>query len=230
MSTRASDTETNSPAAGAPAEVGGAARTGGRRGGGGRPTWRRRLAWPAVIVTAGAVAAACSSTSSTTPPAASSTSTSSGASTSSTAATTTAAILHDARVGSLGLVLTNAKGLTVYRYTPDKPNVSNCTGSCASVWPPVTVPAGTKVTAVSGVNGTLGTIMRSDGTTQVTFNEMPLYTFAGDSKAGQANGQGVSGIWFVISPTGAKTTGSATGGSASGGSAPTTTKGSTYGY
>ena len=130
----------------------------------------------------------------------------------------------------MGLVLTNAKGLTLYRYTPDKPNVSVCTGTCASVWPPVTVPAGTTVTAVSGVNGTLGTITRSDGTTQVTFNGEPLYTFEGDSKPGQANGQGVSGIWFAVSPTGAKTTSSKSSSTGTG-SATTTTKGSGgYGY
>ena len=73
-------------------------------------------------------------------------------------------------------VLTNSAGFTVYWFAPDTSTTSNCTGSCATYWPPVKGPA----TAGSGVTGTLGTITRSDGTMQATYDGHPLYTYAGD--------------------------------------------------
>jgi predicted lipoprotein with Yx(FWY)xxD motif len=173
-----------------------------------------------VLLAAGVLAAACSS-STTTPPA----NAGSGNGTTSTTSGSASAVVHVGRVGSLGTVLTNAQGMTLYRYTPDKKNVSNCTGSCASLWPPLTVPAGTaSVTAVHGAGGTLGTIKRSDGSTQVTFNGIPLYTYTGDAKAGQANGEGLDGIWFVIKANGSLTSGS------SGSTTTSTSGGSSGGY
>ena len=73
-------------------------------------------------------------------------------------------------------VLTNAKGFTLYSFAPDTPTKSNCNGACAQFWPPVIGPA-----TASGVKGTFGTIKRSDGSTQATFDGHPLYTFAGDT-------------------------------------------------
>ncbi|MHB9034286.1 MAG: hypothetical protein ACYC6L_14710 [Anaerolineae bacterium] len=101
-----------------------------------------------------------------------------------------------------GAYLTDSKGMSVYLYTKDTSGVSNCTGNCATNWPPLTVPAGTQPTAGSGVTGTLGTITRADGTLQVTLNGAPLYYFVQDKAAGEMNGQGVNGIWFLVSPSG----------------------------
>ena len=94
-------------------------------------------------------------------------------------------------------VLTNAKGLTLYWFAPDSPAASKCTGSCAAYWPPV---AGTPK-AGPGVTGRLGTIKRPGGTTQATYEGHPLYTYIGDSAAGQANGNKLDlngGYWYEV--------------------------------
>jgi predicted lipoprotein with Yx(FWY)xxD motif len=120
-------------------------------------------------------------------------------------------------------VLTNSSGKTMYWFAPDTSTTSKCTGSCATYWPPVTGP----VTAGSGVTGTLGTITRSDGTMQATYDGHPLYTYVGDTAAGQAKGNGLNlsgGLWYEMTVSGAKpavatagSTGSASTGSAGGG-------------
>jgi predicted lipoprotein with Yx(FWY)xxD motif len=108
-----------------------------------------------------------------------------------------------APVGSLGTVLVTASGVTLYRYSPDGTGKSVCTGGCAAAWPPLTVPAGTThVGAGRGVTAAdLGTIRRADGTLQVTYQGRPLYRYVGDTKPGQASGQGLEGTWFVVTPT-----------------------------
>lgn len=101
-------------------------------------------------------------------------------------------------------VLTNAKGFTLYAFAPDTATKSNCNGTCAHYWPPVTGP----VTAGSGVTGKLGTIKRSDGSTQATYNGHPLYTYSGDSKPGQDSGNNLNlsgGFWHVVPVTGTVT-------------------------
>ena len=100
-------------------------------------------------------------------------------------------------------VVTNSSGKTLYWFAPDTSTTSKCTGSCATFWPPVTGP----VTAGSGVTGTLGTITRSDGTTQATYDGHPLYTYVGDTAAGQAKGNGLNisgGLWYEMTVSGAK--------------------------
>lgn len=103
-------------------------------------------------------------------------------------------------VGS-GSYLVDAKGMTLYLYTKDSAGTSVCTGGCANNWPPLTVSgqpsAGTGVTA-----SLLGTITRADGSTQVTYNGHPLYYYKSDSAAGDENGQGVGGVWYVVSASG----------------------------
>jgi predicted lipoprotein with Yx(FWY)xxD motif len=99
-------------------------------------------------------------------------------------------------------VLTNAKGFVVYWFVPDTSTTSKCTGSCATYWPPVTGPA----TAGAGVTGTLGTITRSDGTKQATYDGHPLYTYAGDTAPGKAKGNGLNvsgGLWYEMTVSGA---------------------------
>jgi predicted lipoprotein with Yx(FWY)xxD motif len=101
---------------------------------------------------------------------------------------------------SLGQILTDQDGRTIYRFTPDSANTSTCSGGCADNWPAVT--AASAPTAGSGVTGQVATMTRDDGSTQVTVNGFPVYYFAGDTAAGQVNGQGVGGKWFVITAAG----------------------------
>jgi predicted lipoprotein with Yx(FWY)xxD motif len=99
-------------------------------------------------------------------------------------------------------VLTNAKGFTLYWFAPDTATKSNCNGSCAAIWPPVPGPA----TAGPGVTGKLGTIKRSDGSTQATYDGHPLYTYVADTAPGQAHGNGLNvsgGLWHEVTASGA---------------------------
>ncbi len=98
-------------------------------------------------------------------------------------------------------VLTNAKGRTLYWFAPDTATRSACYGTCAAYWPPVRGAA----TAGPGVTGRLGTITRSDGSVQATYDRHPLYTYAGDTAAGQANGNRLNlngGLWYEVTPSG----------------------------
>jgi|SRR5271166_6802644 len=98
-------------------------------------------------------------------------------------------------------VLTNAGGFTLYWFAPDTATKSNCNGSCAQIWPPVKGP----VTAGAGITGTLGTITRSDGTVQATYNGHPLYTYTADTAPGQASGNGINasgGVWHEVTVSG----------------------------
>lgn len=95
-------------------------------------------------------------------------------------------------------VLTNTKGMTLYSLSVEKNGKFICTGSCTKTWPPLLVAAGTKPKGPA----TLGTIKRPEGKTQVTFKGLPLYTFDGDSKKGEANGEGIKdvGTWHAVTP------------------------------
>jgi predicted lipoprotein with Yx(FWY)xxD motif len=98
-------------------------------------------------------------------------------------------------------VLTNARGFTLYRFAPDAPTKSNCNGSCAAYWPPVVG----SPTAGAGVTGRLGTIERSNGLTQATYDRHPLYTYVGDSAPGQTNGNNINlngGVWHEVVASG----------------------------
>jgi predicted lipoprotein with Yx(FWY)xxD motif len=105
---------------------------------------------------------------------------------------------------TLGKILVNAQGMTLYVFGADTPGTSNCSGACLQNWPALTVAGGNPV-AGSGVSGKLGTITRSDGTVQVTRDGMPLYTFAFDKQPGDTNGQGLNefgGIWTAAAAAG----------------------------
>jgi predicted lipoprotein with Yx(FWY)xxD motif len=99
---------------------------------------------------------------------------------------------------ALGTILTDASGKTLYMFTKDTPNTSNCYDKCAENWPIFT--ASEPLTLPDGVEGTLGLITRTDGTTQVTYNEMPLYYFAKDQNPGDTTGQEVGDVWYVVNP------------------------------
>jgi predicted lipoprotein with Yx(FWY)xxD motif len=102
-------------------------------------------------------------------------------------------------VGSMGtIVVAASNGHTVYTFNSDTPGVSNCKGGCVSSWPPLTVPAGSTATGGTGVTGQLGTIMRDDGSLQVTYKGLPLYFFHSDSKPGDTNGNYTG--WSLVKP------------------------------
>jgi predicted lipoprotein with Yx(FWY)xxD motif len=101
-------------------------------------------------------------------------------------------------------VLVNQGGRTLYHLTSEKSKKFVCTGGCATVWPPLTVPKGSKPVAGQGITKSkLGTIKRPDGRIHVTYAGLTLYRYSGDSKAGQANGEGIQNVWYAISPSGA---------------------------
>jgi predicted lipoprotein with Yx(FWY)xxD motif len=102
--------------------------------------------------------------------------------------------------GSVGSFLTGEDGKTLYVFKKDTAGTSNCSGQCATNWPPFTIESSDTLKADDGVTGKLATITRADGTMQVTYNGAPLYYFAADKSAGDTNGQGVGGVWFVAAP------------------------------
>lgn len=110
------------------------------------------------------------------------------------------AYMVNASSGSVGPYLTAAGGRTLYTFKADSANTSTCTGSCAQTWPPFVVATTDTLTAGSGVTGTLTTFARPDGAMQVAYNGAPLYYFKSDTTAGDTNGQGVGGSWFVAAP------------------------------
>src|ERR1700728_3050329 len=169
----------------------------------------RRVA--AAVGAAGLVllAAACggSSTPSASPSsaAAASASTSTAAPAASATASAAAAAAVELKTDStkLGTVLTDDKGKTVYWFAKDTSTASACTGACATAWPPVLgMPQAASGTTLTGK---FGTIRRSDGTVQATYNGHPLYTFEGDTAPGQTNGNGIiafGAAWSAITVSG----------------------------
>ena len=116
---------------------------------------------------------------------------------------------------SLGQILVDGNGKTLYLFEADTSAQSTCTGGCAQAWPPVTTNGAPK--GAGGASASLlGTTARSDGTTQVTFGGHPLYSFTGDTKPGDTNGEGSTAFgagWDVLTPTGEKIEKSASSGS-----------------
>lgn len=158
----------------------------------------RLVRFSAVVVAFAFVLAACGSSGSKT----SSTATTTGSPSATTAAGAGSGATINAAQTSLGMVLVDSQGRTLYHFTPDTASTIACTGTCASTWPPLAVPSGQKPQAGSGVTAALTVVMRPDGTQQAAANGFPLYTFSGDSKAGDTNGQGVAGKWFALMANG----------------------------
>ena len=155
-----------------------------------RTVW---LALAAVIAAALSVAACGSSSSSSSGPASAPSSAASGSAASASALKTTTI--------DGATVLTSTQGFTLYMFAPDTGAASKCNGSCAQIWPPVTGP----VIAGPGITGTLGTITRADGATQATYNGHPLYTYVGDTRPGQVNGNNLNlngGLWHEVTVSG----------------------------
>ena len=113
--------------------------------------------------------------------------------------------LSTADVGDLGTVVVDGSGRTLYVFDKDTadPPKSNCEGDCATAWPPVEAGSGTP--ELDGIDASLvGTVERSDGSQQLTLAGWPLYLFAKDTKAGDAKGQAVGDVWWVVGPDGKK--------------------------
>jgi predicted lipoprotein with Yx(FWY)xxD motif len=176
-----------------------------------------KLSIPALA--ASLLLAACGSSSS-------SNTTSSAASTQPTVQTSTGSsspVVKSAS-SSLGTILVDSQGMTLYHLSGEQNGKFICTGSCLGVWHPLIAPSsGTP----SGEVGSLGTVKRPEGTMQVTYKGTPLYTFAQDKQAGETNGQGVKdvGTWSVIT-----TSSSSTPSSTSSSSEPEKSSGGSYGY
>lgn len=100
----------------------------------------------------------------------------------------------------LGDYLVSFDGMTLYTFANDEAGVSNCTGDCATNWPPFTVPATLRLNAGEGIEGEWATIAREDGSLQVTYNGMPLYFWLEDLAPGDTNGHNVGEVWFVAQP------------------------------
>jgi predicted lipoprotein with Yx(FWY)xxD motif len=146
----------------------------------------------AVLAAVGVAAAACTSAAAT------------GKTAGAAANSPTVGVGHSSK----GAVLVNAAGRTLYAFSADTPQMIVCGSTCTPIWPVESVAAGTTPTAGPGVTGTLGTVTRSDGTHQVTYNGLLLYTYAGDSGPDQLNGQGIveqygatKGTWSAVTPT-----------------------------
>lgn len=112
-------------------------------------------------------------------------------------------------VGSLGTVLVNDQGRTLYLFMPEKGGKVKCTGSCASVWPPLKASSGTPSASGGAHASMISTVADPSGGSIVTYNGWPLHTYASDSGPGVASGQGINGfggLWYVISPSGSQVT------------------------
>jgi predicted lipoprotein with Yx(FWY)xxD motif len=106
-----------------------------------------------------------------------------------------------ATVPNVGVVLTTASGLTLYRFTQDATGTATCTGACAKIWPPLLASKGAHVSGPRGLKG-LSLINVGNGHSQVAFHKVALYRFASDKKKGQALGQGVGGKFFAVLKSG----------------------------
>lgn len=112
---------------------------------------------------------------------------------------TAAAVTVATAESDLGTILVDGEGMTLYLFTNDSPGVSVCEDACLQAWPPL---IGEPEAGEGADTALLGTIERSDGRTQVTYNDWPLYYWAQDAAAGDTNGQGVNDVWWVVSPEG----------------------------
>jgi predicted lipoprotein with Yx(FWY)xxD motif len=158
------------------------------------------------LAAAGVVAAACSSggsqASAPSTPAPTSAATTSSLSTNSSASTV------DVRASDGKTFLTDGSGRSLYLWTPDTHTKSMCSGTCATAWPPLTA-KGSPMAGKGVIAGDLGTINRADGTKQVTYAGHPLYTFSGDTAAGQTSGEGSNGFgapWYLVASSGQQIT------------------------
>lgn len=178
---------------------------------------RRNFAGSAAIITAAALllsgcAGSSSSTSSSTPAAISSAASPSASSSDSgapgygspapTAPSNSSTSDLKTATSSLGNIVVDGKGMSLYFYTLDTKGTttSACTGACLEAWPIAVASSATP--KIEGVTGKVATITSPDGKLQLTLNGMPLYYFAQDTKPGDVLGQGIKGVWYLSTPAG----------------------------
>lgn len=112
-----------------------------------------------------------------------------------------------------GEVLVDGDGMTLYLFTEDPPGESVCVDDCLAAWPPLLIDGEPRTG--EGVDASLvGTIERPDDGVQLTYDDAPLYTWAADQQPGEVTGQGVQGVWFVVTADGAPVTDTEAGGEA----------------
>ncbi len=166
----------------------------------------RMFSFAALAVVGALVLAACGSSGSSSSSGASSTPSYGAAkpSNSNTSNSSGAASVVSTKTSSLGTFLVDAKGRALYLWDADHGSKSTCSGACAQAWPPLTTTATPKASGAVKAS-LLGTTTRTDGSREVTYAGHPLYTFAGDTQAGQTTGQGNNGFgapWWVVTPAG----------------------------
>lgn len=113
-------------------------------------------------------------------------------------------IVSAAKVGDLGTILVDSRGMTLYDFHKDKGGTSSCYGACAAAWPPLLTEGNPQAQGPAG-RSMLGTTKRKDGTIQVTYNGWPLYTYVADQSPGEANGNDIDEFgaqWYALQPNG----------------------------
>ena len=169
-----------------------------------KPIWILSLCLPLLLILA-----ACG-TSPTQPPTAVATSapqapsapvTTEAPTTASSSSSSAEATINIATDPTLGQILVDGNGMTLYIFTKDGPDQSTCSGKCFGLWPPLNTQG--NPTLGTGVDASLiGTTKATDGSEMVTYNKMPLYLYSKDQKAGDTTGQGVGSVWFAVAPDG----------------------------
>ena len=119
----------------------------------------------------------------------------------STPGATSAEVVATRDVTGVGNILVTLDGFTLYTFSKDAPNTSNCSGDCAESFPPL-ASTEDEVAKPAGANGTFSLVTREDGTKQVVVDGHPLYRYVGDRAAGEAKGQGFNGLWFAAPASG----------------------------
>lgn len=134
--------------------------------------------------------------------------------------------LSASTIDGIGPAIVDQNGMTLYLFQKDtkKAKTSTCNGDCEKTWPPVLSKGKVELQGIE--SKLLGSIKRADGTEQVTIGGWPVYRFSKDTKAGDANGQGVNGTWFVIEPAGCKSAAAGAAAQAAPAQAPADTSGS----
>jgi predicted lipoprotein with Yx(FWY)xxD motif len=131
---------------------------------------------------------------------------------------------------ALGTFITDSSGRSLYLFQNDTNGLSTCTGACAVVWPPFLLSAGQTVAPSGSLQSSFfNTTTRPDGTTQVTYNNQPLYYYQGDTSPGNTNGEGISSFganWYLMQPNGSPLLPSGSNGSSGSGTSGTSGSGS----
>jgi predicted lipoprotein with Yx(FWY)xxD motif len=164
-----------------------------------QPNLKRRAVCLAVPVAAVLLVSACGSSS--TKAKTGSTASGGGGTTTTTAAPTTGAAAAPVSTTSnptLGEILVDAKGLTVYVFDSDKNGTIACVNACVNTWPPVGLAAGASLPSTGALAADLTTVARPDGSQQVAYKGRPLYRFANDANPGDIKGDGLAGMWHAV--------------------------------